>query len=192
MIGMPSVRVATFADLPLLPAIEQAADRMFAAVGIHFPPGPAVVEEAAGAGAEVYVVGEPPVGFAAVRERDGYTHLEQIAVRPEQARRGIGGLLLKQVVGHAAARGAAGVTLLTFRDVPWNGPWYVRHGFSELPEDRWGPQIRMLWEAEIAAGLHALGPRLVMARGLPAPASRGRRRRRARSRPGPAGGPVLR
>jgi GNAT superfamily N-acetyltransferase len=162
-LGVPSVRPAASADLALLPAIEHAADPMFAAVGIVFPPGPTVVEEAIITGADVYVVGEPPVAFAAVRERDGYTHLEQIAVRPEQTRRGIGGLLLGRVVEHAAA----GVTLLTFRDVPWNGPWYSRHGFSELPEERWTPQIRVLWEAEIAAGLHALGPRLVMVRGLP-------------------------
>jgi GNAT superfamily N-acetyltransferase len=163
-----SVRLAASAELASLPAIENAADPMFAAVGIVFPPGPTVVEEAIMAGADVYVVGEPPVAFAAVRERAGHTHLEQIAVRPDQTRRGIGGLLLQRVVEHGAARGAAGVTLLTFRDVPWNGPWYARHRFSELPEDRWSPQIRALWEAEIAAGLHALGPRLVMVRELQA------------------------
>jgi GNAT superfamily N-acetyltransferase len=169
---MPSVRLAAAAELALLPAIEEAADGMFAAVGIAFPPGPTVVEEAITAGADVYVAGEPPVAFAAVRERDGYAHLEQIAVRPERTRRGIGGLLLERVVEDAAARGATGVTLLTFRDVPWNGPWYARHGFSELPADRWSPHIRMLWAAEIAAGLHALGPRLVMVRRPPAAASR--------------------
>jgi GNAT superfamily N-acetyltransferase len=170
--GVFLVRPAASDELASLPAIEDAADPMFADVGIVFPPGPTVVEEAVGAGADVYVVGKPPVAFAAVRERDGYAHLEQIAVRPDQTRRGIGGLLLDRVIEHAADRGLAGVTLLTFRDVPWNGPWYAGHGFIELAEDRWGSQIRALWAAEIAAGLHTLGPRLVMVRDLPAGESR--------------------
>jgi hypothetical protein len=35
-------------------------------------------------------------------------------------------------------------------------------GFTELPAAQWGPQLRAEWEAEIDAGLHELGPRLVM------------------------------
>lgn len=163
---MVPLRMAGSGELPLLPEIERAADRMFADVGITFPPGPTVVEEAVAEGAEVYVAGEPPVGFAAVRERDGYTHLEQIAVLPALTRQGIGGLLLDRVIAHAVAKGTAGVTLLTFRDVPWNGPWYAKHGFTEMPVDRWTPQLRALWEAEIAADLHRLGPRIVMWRPL--------------------------
>jgi GNAT superfamily N-acetyltransferase len=156
------VRLAKPDDLPALPGIELTADQLFAEVGIVFPPGPTVVEEAIEDGADIYVVGEPPVAFAAVRERDGYTHLEQIAVRTDQSRQGFGGRLLDRVIAHAAERGSAGVTLLTFRDVPWNGPWYARHGFAELTAERWTPQIRSLWDHEIAAALHKLGPRLVM------------------------------
>jgi GNAT superfamily N-acetyltransferase len=77
---------------------------------------------------------------------------------PDAARKGIGSQLLKEVV----RRSGPGLTLLTFRDVPWNGPWYLRHGFVELPRSAWGPQLRDHWQAEIDAGLHDLGPRLVM------------------------------
>jgi ribosomal protein S18 acetylase RimI-like enzyme len=156
------VRRAESGDLPLLADIERTADRLFGSLGIVFPPGPTVVEEAIEAGAEIYVAGSPPIGFAAVQERDDDTHLEQIAVHADHGRQGIGGLLLGQVLEHAVARGSAGVTLITFRDVPWNGPWYARQGFTELPEERYGPEIRALWQAEIDAGLHALAPRLVM------------------------------
>jgi GNAT superfamily N-acetyltransferase len=156
------VRRAEPGDLPLLPAIERAADLLFGPLGIVFPPGPTMIEEATRAGADIYVAGDPPVGFAAVRERDGHTHLEQIAVHADHTRRGIGGLLLGRAVAHAAASGSAGVTLITFRDVPWNGPWYAMHGFAELPEERFGPETRALWQAEIDAGLHDLGPRVVM------------------------------
>jgi hypothetical protein len=55
-----------------------------------------------------------------------------------------------------------GLALLTFRDVAWNGPWYLRHGFVELLESAWGPRLRDHRQAEIDVGLHELGPRVVM------------------------------
>ena len=81
--------------------------------------------------------------------RDG--HRAADAPRPQ-------GRLLADVV----RRYGPGLTLLTFRDVPWNGPWYLRHGFAELPEAAWGPQLREHWQAEVDAELHDLGPRVVM------------------------------
>ncbi|MFB4307631.1 GNAT family N-acetyltransferase [Actinomadura sp. GTD37] len=156
------VRLARVEELPGLAAIENSGDPMFREIGIVFPPGPTVVEQLAGTDAEILVAGDPPVGFAAVEEVDGAAHLEQISVRGDLVGRGIGAALLDEVRARAAAAGSPGVSLLTFRDVPWNGPWYARHGFAELPEERWGSGIRSYWDAEIKAGLHGLGPRLVM------------------------------
>ncbi|TDC69246.1 N-acetyltransferase [Actinomadura sp. GC306] len=156
------VRVARAEELPGLPSIEVSGERMFAEIGIVFPPGPTVVELMSGGDAEIIVAGEPPVGFAVVEEVDGAAHLAQISVRDDLTGKGIGARLLDAVMARAAAAGAPEVTLLTFKDVPWNGPWYAKHGFEELPEERWGPGIRSLWEAEVKAGLHELGPRVVM------------------------------
>lgn len=156
------VRTALPRDLRGLPEIENSGNPMFEEIGIVFPPGPTVIEEMIGKGADIVVAGDPPVGFAAVEEVDGAAHLEQISVRADLAGRGIGARLLDAVVARADAAGSPGVSLLTFRDVPWNGPWYARHGFAELPEERWGPGIRSYWDAEIKAGLHEMGPRLVM------------------------------
>jgi hypothetical protein len=153
-----TVRAAVPADLAALPAIELSGDAMFAGLGIVFPPGPAAVETAIARGASTVVAGDPPVAFAAVIALDGHPHLEQISVRADQTRNGIGSLLLADVV----RRYGPGLTLLTFRDVPWNGPWYLRHGFAELPRSAWGPELRRHWQAEIDAGLHDLGPRLVL------------------------------
>ncbi|RAY16445.1 GNAT family N-acetyltransferase [Actinomadura craniellae] len=153
-----AVRAAEERDLPLLPGIERSADGMFGSVGIVFPPGPTVVEELIGGAAEIFVVGDPPVGFAAVSELDGGAYLEQIALRAGHTGRGLGGVLLGRVLDVAAGP----VTLLTFRDVRWNGPWYARHGFAGFPAVEWGPGLRAHWQAEIDAGLHALGPRLAM------------------------------
>lgn len=152
------VRAAAPADLAGLAAIELSSEPMFAGLGIVFPPGLATVDGAIAAGARVFVAGAPPVAFAAVIDLDGHPHLEQISVRADLARQGIGSLLLEEVVRWAGP----GLTLLTFRDVPWNGPWYQRHGFAEWPEPAWGPQLRGHWQAEIDAGLHHLGPRVVM------------------------------
>jgi GNAT superfamily N-acetyltransferase len=157
------VRPARPADLPGLADIENSGDAMFREIGIVFPPGPTVVEELiAAGGARIVVAGDPAVGFAAVGEADGAAHLEQISVRGDLTGQGIGAALLAEVMAVAAESGAPGVSLLTFREVPWNGPWYARHGFAELPEERWGPEIRSHWDAEVEAGLHDLGPRAVM------------------------------
>lgn len=145
-------------DLAQLPAIELSCEAMFAEAGIIFPPGPATVQAAIAHGAEILVAGDPPIAFAAVIDLDGHPHLEQISVRADQGRKGTGTLLLTEVMRTSGP----GLTLLTFRDVPWNGPWYQRHGFVEFPEPAWGPQLRAQWQAEIDAGLHELGPRLVM------------------------------
>jgi hypothetical protein len=153
-----TVRAAETPDLAKLPAIELSGDALFAELGITFPPGPATVETAIAHGASIVVAGEPPVAFAAVIDLDRHPHLEQISVRADQTRNGIGSLLLSEVIGSYGP----GLTLLTFRDVPWNGPWYARHGFTELPESAWGPTLREHWQAEIDAGLHDLGSRLVM------------------------------
>lgn len=153
-----SVRAAAPADLAVLPAIELSGEPMFADLGIIFPPGPMTIEGAIAHGADVLVVEDPPVAFAAVMQMDGHPHLEQISVRADHARQGLGSLLLDEVI----RRYGPGLTLLTFRDVPWNGPWYRQHGFAELPESAWGPELRGHWQEEIDVGLHELGPRLVM------------------------------
>ncbi|MBO2465680.1 GNAT family N-acetyltransferase [Actinomadura violacea] len=163
------VRLARPEDLAGLPEIENSGDRLFTPIGIVFPPGPTIAEQMIGKGAEILVAGDPPVAFAAVEEVDGATHLEQISVHADLVGQGIGARLLRAVKEGAAGRGSPGVSLLTFRDVPWNGPWYARHGFAELPRERWGPGIRAYRDAEIAAGLHELGPRLVMWAPLPPP-----------------------
>jgi hypothetical protein len=56
-------------------------------------------------------------------------------------------LTWSQAAGHPA------VTLTTYRDVPWNGPWYRRRGFVDLADADLGPGLRAILERERAAGL---------------------------------------
>ncbi|WP_405088301.1 GNAT family N-acetyltransferase [Microbispora sp. NBC_01389] len=162
------IRQAEPADLLALPEIERAADGMFAPLGIIVPPGTTVIEECDDPG-RVIVADRPPVGFALLGVVDGLTHLEQIAVHPGHANQGIGTRLLEAVYATAAAprttATAAVVTLTTFRDVPWNAPWYARRGFRVIHPHEWGPELSALVEHERALGIE-VAPRVVMRKDL--------------------------
>ncbi|WP_159939826.1 MULTISPECIES: GNAT family N-acetyltransferase [unclassified Nocardiopsis] len=163
-------------DVPRLVEVSLAADTVFAEAGVVLPPddprgmlaraervlvaeGPPPGSPAAGRGA----ADPAPVGLAATVTVDGHPHLEQLAVCPEHGRRGVGGALLEAVCAEAAAAGHARLTLTTFRDLPWNGPWYAARGFGVLPRRAWGPGLVRLWDSE--EDIRVL-PRVVMARGL--------------------------
>lgn len=126
--GSPlSVRPARPDELALLPELESAADSLFEPLGIGPLPGPGTVEEFAA----VIVAGAPPVGFCRVDGLGAGAHLEQISVHPDHAGNGIGRALLCAGCAWAAAQGYAEITLATYRDVPWNGPFYASEGFVE-------------------------------------------------------------
>jgi GNAT superfamily N-acetyltransferase len=132
----PRIRPVRRDELSLLPALEAAADTAFEQLGIGPLPGPSTVEEFAAA-LVVLVAGDPPVGLCrmdALAANDGASgaHLEQLSVHPDHAGRGIGRALLEAGCDWAAAAGYAEITLATYRDVPWNGPFYASEGFVEV------------------------------------------------------------
>ncbi|WP_234401573.1 GNAT family N-acetyltransferase [Thermobifida halotolerans] len=150
-------------DRRRLVEVSLAADRLFESVGLRLPPDdPTLMLEHC---SPVLVAGRPPVGLAALTVLDGDAHLEQIAVRPDHGRRGIGTALLEAACAEARRLGHRRITLTTFRDLPWNAPWYARHGFAELPEAEWGPQLAEQWRSEAKTGI-AVVPRVVMRRDL--------------------------
>ena len=69
------------------------------------------------------------IGFALVVDVCGYAHLDELDVLPSHGRQGIGSALVATVCSWAKDAGYPAVTLRTFRDVPWNGPFYQRQGF---------------------------------------------------------------
>jgi GNAT superfamily N-acetyltransferase len=97
--------------------------------------------------------GGVPVGFALVELLGGAPHLEEMDVRPAFGRRGVGARLLRAVLAWARGAGHAAVTLTTFRDLPWNAPFYAQHGFREMAEHELSPPLRALVADEIARGL---------------------------------------
>jgi len=113
---------------------------------------------------------EAPVGMVIASVREGTAYVEEMDVLPAYGRRGLGARLLGSVCDWARARGYAAVTLSTFRDVPWNGPFYRKQGFVDLPLAIWTPWMVAIREQEARHGLQ-VAARVFMRRplrGLPA------------------------
>jgi GNAT superfamily N-acetyltransferase len=100
------------------------------------------------------------VGFAHVLEVDGAAHLEQLSVRPENARRGIGRALVEAAMAYSGERGHDHLTLRTFADVPWNAPFYATCGFTVTEPD--SEFLRRLVLVEAGLQLEKYGPRVQM------------------------------
>src|SRR5690349_10599668 len=113
-------------DLWRLPAIELAAARLLAGDAPESVLTEVTADDvlnAAHARGRLWVAlaDDMPVGFAHVEILEPtVAHLEEIDVLPEYARRGLGTRLVTAVCEWAAAAGYRGVTLTTFRDVPFN------------------------------------------------------------------------
>jgi GNAT superfamily N-acetyltransferase len=93
------------------------------------------------------------VGFALVELIDGHPHLEEMDVHPAFGRRGIGSRLLEAVRDWTRSAGYPGITLTTFREVPWNAPFYARAGYRALKSHELSPALRELVRSEAARGL---------------------------------------
>ncbi len=127
-------------EVPELIAIDLAASQLFAGTGMlpdaelldHVP---ADVFEAAMPGGHVFVARGPKgvaAGFVLTSLKGDTLYLDQVSVHPEQGRRGLGAALIRRVFEDAGDRGLKTVTLSTFRDLPWNAPFYRTLGFREL------------------------------------------------------------
>lgn len=169
------VREACEADLVALPFIEHAAAQLFLST-----PYPEIAREQPSTvdefrhwreHAALFVVTAADgaaIGFAIAFDVDGAAHLHEIDVDPRHGRRGVGKQLVRAVESWAVQRGYTRMTLATFREVPWNAPYYHRLGFRELPAGQAGAGLLALRERERANGL-AIEGRLFMVRDLAQP-----------------------
>ena len=79
-----------------------------------------------------------PVGLLVMDRLDGQPYLEQLSVRVSAQRRGLGRSLLLRAIEWA---GAEPLWLTTYAHVPWNAPFYERHGFVAVPESACAPAL---------------------------------------------------
>src|SRR4029079_18876603 len=72
--------------------------------------------------------GRNPVGLLIAGFLDRTLYVYELAVLEGYGRRGIGAALVEETCQLARRERQAAVTLSTFIDVPWNGPFYERLG----------------------------------------------------------------
>ena len=165
----PVIRPAREDELRELGVIEREADALFAEIGMNdmAAAAPESLLPAQRAGRLLVAVthADEPVGFVRLEIVDSIPHVEQVSVLPGYAGRGLGVRLLDAAEEWARKRGYRRMTLTTYRDVPWNGPWYRRMGWEVVEEDRLTPELRALRKREGVAGLDVC-PRQVMEKHL--------------------------
>ncbi|WP_028479599.1 GNAT family N-acetyltransferase [Nocardia sp. CNY236] len=152
------IRLATDSDLRILPDIERAAGTLFEPIGMssvaeHEPVPVDTLRVYQQAGRAWVWGGDGPIGYLLVSALDASAHIDQVSVRPEWAGRRIGKQLIDRAVCWAAEEGMPAVTLTTFTEVPWNGPYYARLGFRYLSDAEQTPGLCAVRAAERARGL---------------------------------------
>jgi GNAT superfamily N-acetyltransferase len=111
----------------------------------------------------VAVTGEDqPVGYAVSGARGDFLHLRELSVDPDHGRRGVGAALVRAVIARCREQTMHGVTLTTFRTVPFNGPFYAALGFVEQPLDQAPAQLREVFRQELPEGIDAAARMLMV------------------------------
>lgn len=143
-------------DLPLLSKIERAADTRFAKAGVTVPTdtyAPNAYDSVEGITVAALEETNEPVGFIATETREQGIHIAELDVTPAHGQKGLGARLVTYVVEAAEQAGEFSVTLSTFINVPFNGPFYEKLGFEAVSPMALGEEYVTLRQNEAAAGL---------------------------------------
>jgi GNAT superfamily N-acetyltransferase len=149
----PRIRPARPSDLAELAVIEVEAGQLFHTVGLaevadHVPDQQALRRSQEQGLIWVAEQQHEVAGYVVATALDGNAHVEQVTVAPAYARRGIGRQLISHVEGWGSRNDRPATTLTTFRDVPWNGPYYETLGYRELPVAEIGSELAAAMEHE--------------------------------------------
>jgi GNAT superfamily N-acetyltransferase len=162
MKGQWTLRLARTSDAEAMPAIERAA-----AVAFAGEPGLASLDLTGTRSEADYArlirkghclvahVGEAMAGFLVAERFSRELHIWEMDVAPPFQRRGIGAGLVRAAQIDARNSGIAALTLTTFRDVPWNAPFYARLGFDEVTALDAHPRLAGELANEVDDGLPA-------------------------------------
>lgn len=138
LVGEVRIRAGTLADLSHLETIERETAAMFPPSLL--PPQAAQplprARLAHSVAASLLWVADlcdsGPVGFVMCERHAGCLHIAEMDVRPSHGRRGIGTRLLLHACAAARELGCRAATLTTFLHLPWNAPFYAKHGFAVI------------------------------------------------------------
>lgn len=158
-IGSFSIRASHPHELPILISIDDEAGELYQRAGLAISldrSHPFVAGESArwtraialGLALTAVDSNDHPIGFATFGLVDGEPYLDQVSVRPGMMRRGVGTALLNRVVAWSSSRP---LWLTTYSHLPWNRPWYERHGFAVVPETSGGPEMQRILQEQRTA-----------------------------------------
>jgi GNAT superfamily N-acetyltransferase len=106
-----------------------------------------------------------PIGFALMKLKADTAWLDQLSVLDRWQRHGHGAALIDRTARQARTLGFDTLYLSTYRDVPWNAPFYTRRGFSVVPRGHWPRALRVQFLLENSHG-HPPWWRVIMQRSL--------------------------
>ncbi|RJL01746.1 GNAT family N-acetyltransferase [Enterobacter chuandaensis] len=153
-----TVRPTRIDDVAALPAIERAAGERF-----RDYPDLAWLADGEVISAEQHLdyaerglswlalANDRPVGFILTEAHASSLFIVELSVDRDWQGKGFGRQLIARAADHARQMGLRSLTLTTFRDVPWNAPFYARLGFEMMT--RLTPELREKREEETAHGL---------------------------------------
>ncbi|RIJ28238.1 GNAT family N-acetyltransferase [Henriciella mobilis] len=142
-----SIRPAIRADFSEIIEVDKSASLLFGPTGLlseealadHVPA--QALQDALNQ--DWLLVAEMPdkavVGFVMATVRDGGLYVDQLSVSPDYGRQGIGTALMRNLEGKAHNRDILELTLSTFRDLPWNAPFYATLGFRHIKRSHLRP-----------------------------------------------------
>jgi len=155
------IRIADEDEHAVIAEIGDRADSLFRVAGYELPDFERSPEHPPIK--RILVLGRPAIGFVELAEVDGEGYVAELAVLPSHMRRGYGTALMNAACDWAREQGYPALTLTTFTEIAWNGPFYGNLGFSEVEPTGGLAKIRA-HEAEV--GLDAVSPRVAMRREL--------------------------
>lgn len=157
-----SLRLARESDAAAMPAIERAAADLFAQdrglKGFDWDDTwkvPELERLIRKGHCLVAHVGEAMAGFLVAQPFSRELHIWEMDVHPRFGRRGIGSGLVRAALIDARNTGFKALTLTTFRDLPWNAPFYARLGFEEVTALDAHPRLAGELANEVEDGLPA-------------------------------------
>lgn len=146
-------------EIPLLGPIEKSAAELFRENGMDDVanggqmPVNFILSFTRFGGALVADADGEIAGFALVATYDRNAHLYEVSVAQAFQGQGIGRKLVEGACAWALSKEYKALTLSTFRDVPWNAPFYATLGFEMLPASEWSPAFHVLRGREEDGGL---------------------------------------
>lgn len=157
-----SIRLARTGDAKAFHAVEEDAAGLLreapALEGIPIPASASTADHARlieKGRSLTALVGEEIVGFAESAPVGRELHLYELSVTRAHQGRGIGRTLLNALKIDARNSGYRAITLNTFREIPWNAPFYARMGFVEVKSFESRPHLRQSLDEAVALGIPA-------------------------------------